>query len=192
MPGLKTVANSELPVFDFDVHELSAWAANLVGHPSSPETAVIITDRPTLAGIWARIDHPRIELHPLFNVEWLPIEVMRHVLIHEHIHRAIPPVEVEPGCFKHHPAEFWEMERRLSPLARGTWCWIHMEWGDVLRRDAKKECVWVKRHWRALQAERRKCYEFLFPGADGSRGSFTTWEDALQRAKGVSDVETLL
>lgn len=185
-------ATYELPFFSFDVHEINQWAASVVGHSEPFDPHVVIIDRPTLASIWTTIEQPRIELHPLFNVSWLPFEVMQHVLIHEHIHRAIRPREVEPGKLKAHPPEFWEMERRLSPHASAAWYWMFMEWGELLKRDEEHECIWVKRGWKKSRNDRRQFFEKLCrdAGVEPPPERFTTWEEAVSRSS--SSTDTLL
>jgi hypothetical protein len=180
---MKRSPSTELPFFDFDVYELNRWAAKVVGNDPDFEPNVVIVESRTLASIWAEASPPVIELHPLFNVEWLPIEVLKHVLIHEHIHKRIKPREVEPGKMVDHPPEFWELERELSPLRNAAWLWMYAEWGDILRRDAKHECTWVKRGWKERLHDRRdflvKAYlrEGLVPPPE----EFTQWEDILER-----------
>lgn len=184
----------ELPFFSFDIHELNQWAATVVGHSEPFDPHVVILDRPTLASIWTTIEQPRIELHPLFNISWLPVEVIQHILIHEHIHRAIRPREVEPGNMKAHPPEFWEMERRLSPHGSAACCWMYLEWGDLLKRDEENECIWVKRGWKKSRNDRRKFFEKLHrdAGVEPPPERFTTWEDALARSETHRSSESLM
>lgn len=147
---------SELLLFDFDVDELNYIAAGIVGTSHKPLPIIEIKSLDTLGYIRHNDDCAVIRLHSLFNVPWLPPELMLHVLVHEHIHRIVPGREVEPGVYKSHPPEFWEMERELSPNARTAWCWIRIEWEDLLIRDQKNECIWVKKRWKSILRQKRK------------------------------------
>lgn len=86
------------------------------------------------------------------------------------------------------------MERQLSPHASATWCWMYMEWGDLLKRDEENECIWVKRGWKKSRSARRKFFEKLHrdAGVEPPPERFTTWEDALRRSKDEATTEKLL
>lgn len=162
-----------------------------------PETKalpdLVICQRPTLAAIWTESAPQRIELHPLFNVEWLPEQVMWHVLVHEHIHRIVPPREID-GKKKSHPPEFWELERKLLAQRGVTWAWIYTEWGEHLERDEENECVWVKRGWKKQRFEKRMGFEELHRsfGVEPPPEHFTTWEEALEICRRYGPKDTLL
>ncbi|MCB0825774.1 MAG: hypothetical protein KDC26_06260 [Armatimonadetes bacterium] len=191
-PVPQHVKNFELPCFEFNLDTLNEEACSLVGHGQQlPE--VVIVDKQTLASITTDIEPSRIELHPIFNVPWLPEEVMRHVLIHEHIHLLIQPREVEDGVTKDHPPEFWDVERKLSPFARPAWYWMRQEWGDLLVRKEKEEKTIVKRIWKKRRREslvfRTKMYleAEVFPIPE----STFSWQNALQAFEYEPDIDPL-
>lgn len=175
----------ELPLLPFDLYELNTRTRRDLFPDLQGDGEIVIAACPTLASITLAEPTARIEIHSLFNLEWLPIRVMEHILIHEHIHRVIRPREVEPGVWKQHPPEFWEMEIALSPFRYAVWEWIRFEWEEVIRRDEKAECIWVKRGWRKRLADRRKGYQ-EWAGADWSAYSierFSQWQEAVERAR---------
>lgn len=149
------VLERELLLFDFDMDQLNREAANIAGTSQLPLPTIEIKPIDYLGCILLNKGNPIIYLHSLINVPWLPEEVMLHILVHEHIHRIVPGREVEPGVYKSHPPEFWEMERELSPNARTAWCWIRMEWNDLLVRDPKMECIRVKKNWKSILKQKR-------------------------------------
>ncbi len=116
---------------------------------------IFIMERESLASIQTNCDPPQIQIHPLLNIEWLPIQVMRHILIHEYVHVIVPGITLEDGSYKSHPPEFWEMERNFSLESRRVWSWIYAHFYDILDRDNKAERTVVKRSWRKYQRDYR-------------------------------------
>ncbi len=156
--------NPELPIFPFDVYELDSRVRYRHFPEIESEAAIVIADRKTLAGTYLHESRRVINLHPILNAEWTPIEVIEHILIHEYLRHRIPVREVEPGVLKSHPPEFWQAERQLSPLRGPVWYWLEMSWVGTLRRDVKAECVWVKRCWRReREAQRSRIAEGSSP-----------------------------
>lgn len=172
----------EIPIFDFDLYELNERAMGIVGH-DRPKPDVLIIDKPFLASVQTDLKVPSIELHPLFNVVWLPKEVMEHVLIHEHIHLLIPPREVKPGKMKSHPPEFWEVEHGISPLSGAVWTWMYMEWPGLLTRDEKAEGIRVNRGWKKAKRDSNSFWKKVLEeaGLPPRPQDFTTWEQAVER-----------
>ncbi len=169
----------ELALFDFDLDQINREAAEIVGHGLLVAPEVVIMDHATLACIQTKSNPPRIYLHSIFNVPWLPIQVMRHVLIHEHLHLVVPRREVEPGIWMSHPPEFWEQERTLVPYADIVWRWVNAEWGRYILHDDDSECVRVRRGWRKRQNEDRKTRNDFYreAGVKPPLGGDFTWEE---------------
>lgn len=151
---------SVIPEFDFDLQELNkrCWLQATQG--KTKPSQVMICPSTSLAYVKAGDDFPcaQICIHPLLNAPWTPMYVIEAILIHENIHLAIRPREIQ-GELKHHPPEFWECERALNPFIRQMWFWLQARWPLCYHKDDQAERTWVLKRWRRERARLTKEFE---------------------------------
>jgi len=138
-----------LPLVRVDFGELVREAQALVLGVSRIPVQVYFRNQETFATIKHNSRRAEISIHPIIDHPQTPAQVFRHIVIHEHIHLAVPPREIE-GKIKHHPPEFWEMERALLPEGDKVCFWLFIRFTSYLKRDSKRERTLVSRGWRKI------------------------------------------
>jgi len=115
----------------------------------------------------AHIEDPHSEqrstiwMHYALNDPATPDYVFAHLLKHEPLHTRIRPREVN-GTWLAHPPKFWEEENRIDDADKArAWEWIHLNFGDALKRDTEHECIWVNNRRMKELLHARHCAEHL-------------------------------
>ncbi|HXG89159.1 MAG TPA: hypothetical protein VNJ02_12550 [Vicinamibacterales bacterium] len=101
-----------------------------------------------------------ILIHDLLNDPGTPAVVWELIALHELLHLAVPPRELN-GRVSDHPPEFFEREAQLNPTRQEAWDWIWERFGTVLRVDKEREGVMVRRDWRAVRRAQTRCIESI-------------------------------
>ncbi len=175
----------ELPLMGFDLEALNAKAARYVLGEDAEPSEVVVASSDYLASIQPTRTPCRICLHPILNVEWLPVQVLWNVLVHEYIHCRVPPQEEEPGVMLFHPPEFWEVEQSLLPETRLSWTWLRYEFPRLIWKDEEKQGMHVHCRWRRELAERRKALEDMYRkrGTWPAPEQHLTWKEVVVGVK---------
>jgi len=116
---------------------------------------------PTLAHIEDSLEEQRsaIWLHYALNDTATPDYVFAFAITHELLHVRIRPREVD-GKWLAHPPEFWEEENRMAAANKSrAWEWIHRQFGEALRKDKERECIWVDNRRMDKILRNRACSE---------------------------------
>jgi hypothetical protein len=110
--------------------------------------AVMYARIPNLARIfvqgWGSGEPHVIQMSSLLNQPGTPIEVVRHILIHELLHLVVGPGECGGRQVKH-TSTFWERERELSPDADLVVSWLFMNFGRQLVFNERQERIDVRK-----------------------------------------------
>jgi len=102
-----------------------------------------------------------IYLHSLLNHPETPRTVVEFVLTHELLHLQIRPRVVVDRRVDH-PPEFWAREAELAPRRRLCWAWLRLNFGECLKRDARRERLQIlPRKAKSLMAQRRIPWEHV-------------------------------
>ena len=136
-----------LPLLDFNAG--AAFSRVLDSFSPAPAVPVnlFFSIQDTLACIISCEDRAEIFIHVLLNHRSTPHEVYRHIIVHELIHLAVPPVAVD-GREVAHPEAFWEMEKQKSPERHRVWTWVYCNFCSCLKTEKKNERIAVLRHWK--------------------------------------------
>ena len=144
----------ELPLFDFDLPVLLAQTLERLPETPTKCVQVWVRRQPILACVETKARPVAIHLQSLLNHYQTPESVVGFILLHELLHLVIPPREVS-GSETSHPPEFWATERRLAPERDLAWYWLWLEFGPILKRDSKAECIRVASAWKKQMNKKR-------------------------------------
>jgi len=144
----KTISQPKLPFFAFNIYSVLRRVQKRFPSLAEKCVPVWIMNQPILACI-ENGQSVSISLHPILNHPQTPELVIEYIFTHELLHLVVSPRKIN-GILKQHPPEFYDAEKRIFPESGRAWGWLILVFGDCLKRDSKKECVFVKRWWRRL------------------------------------------
>ena len=144
----KTIFQPKLPFFAFNIYSVLRRVQKRFPSLAEKCVPVWIMNQPTLACI-ENGQSTSISLHPILNHPQTPELIIEYILTHELLHLVVGPRKID-GIFKQHPPEFYDAEKRIFPESGQAWAWLTLVFGNCLKKDSKKECVFVKMWWRRL------------------------------------------
>lgn len=108
-----------------------------------------------------------IYIHQLLNHWQAPLAVITHVLKHELLHLCIAPAIVK-NRLQHHPPEFWQQEKKISPERISAWQWIWINLGQHLKNRPRLERIDIVGKWQKTWALPKlsieQCAKLISPG----------------------------
>ena len=107
----------EISLFPFNIYRVLAESIKVLPDPVQSTVTIWIEKSDTLAFIRRASGAAEIVMHPLLNHPETPVEVVRHIVLHELLHLWIRPEEID-GKLVMHPPEFWQAEKRYVPWVK--------------------------------------------------------------------------
>lgn len=136
-----------LPMLDFNADAAFRRVLRSFSPAPSVPVNIFFSLQDTLACIFTWEDRADIFIHVLLNHRSTPIEVYRHIIVHELLHLAVPPETIDDRVVAH-PDAFWEMEKQKSPERRRVGAWVYINFCSCIRTEKKKERITVLRNWK--------------------------------------------
>ena len=138
-----------LPMVSFDIKGLLKEVIISVSSVPDVPTEIFFCANKSLAGLVQDDSKSDIFFHLLLNDSRTPIQVCRHIIVHELIHMIIPPRTID-GKLINHPEEFWECEKRISPERNESWRWLNCNFSSCIKSIVKSERTIVLRTWKKV------------------------------------------
>lgn len=136
-----------IPMVSFDIKGLLKEVIRSVSSVPDVPIKIFFCANKNLACTIRDSSKADIYFHLLLNNSRTPIQVCRHIIIHELIHMVIPSRNID-GKLIHHPDEFWEFEQIMSPERNESWRWLNCNFSGCIKSDAKSESTIVQRTWK--------------------------------------------
>ena len=133
----------------FDIKGLLKEAIRSVSSVPHVPIEIFFCAHKSLAGIVQDSSKSDIYFHLLLNDSRTPIQVCRHIIIHELIHLIIPSRIID-GKLINHTDDFWECEERMSPQRDVSWRWLNCNFFDCIKSNIKSERTIVLRTWKKV------------------------------------------